>query len=109
MSSWAIGQTGRFRAAVIGAPITDLISRNGTADIGFPIGNDEYDGEVPEIFDRLVERFPLTHVHKASTPTLILHPEEDHRCPIGQGEQLFIGLLKAGCRWSSCGIRGSRT
>lgn len=96
MSSWAIGQTGRFRAAVIGAPITDLISRYGTADIGYPIGNDEYDGEVPEIFDRLVERSPMTHVHKASTPTLILHPEEDHRCPIGQGEQLFIGLLKAG-------------
>jgi dipeptidyl aminopeptidase/acylaminoacyl peptidase len=57
IASWAIGQTDRFKAAVIGAP--------------------------------------MTHVHKAVTPSLILHPEEDQRCPIGQSEQLFIGLLEA--------------
>jgi dipeptidyl aminopeptidase/acylaminoacyl peptidase len=40
---------------------------------------------------------PSTHIHKATTPTLIVHGEADDRCPIGQGEELFVGLLNAGC------------
>jgi dipeptidyl aminopeptidase/acylaminoacyl peptidase len=32
----------------------------------------------------------------AVTPTLIVHGEADERCPIGQGEQMFIALKKAG-------------
>jgi dipeptidyl aminopeptidase/acylaminoacyl peptidase len=39
---------------------------------------------------------PSTHIYNATTPTLIVHGEQDHRCPIGQGEALFVGLVKAG-------------
>jgi dipeptidyl aminopeptidase/acylaminoacyl peptidase len=35
-------------------------------------------------------------VERVTTPTLIVHGEADDRCPIGQGEELFIGLLAAG-------------
>jgi dipeptidyl aminopeptidase/acylaminoacyl peptidase len=45
----------------------------------------------------LVERSPSTWIHRATTPTLIVHGEEDHRCPIGQGEEMFVGLKQAGC------------
>jgi dipeptidyl aminopeptidase/acylaminoacyl peptidase len=96
MSSWAIGQTDRFKAAVIGAPLTDLISRDGTSDIGYAASWLEYNGELPDIREMLVRQSPVTHMHKAVTPTLILHPEDDQRCPIGQGEQLFVGLKRAG-------------
>lgn len=95
MTSWAIGQTDRFRAAVIGAPITDLISRYGTSDIGFPLGGMEYDGALADVHESAIERSPMTHVHETVTPSLIPHPEEDQRCPIGQSEPLFIGLLEA--------------
>ena len=44
----------------------------------------------------MLERSPSTHIHKAVTPTLIVHGEADDRCPIGQGEEMFVGLLKAG-------------
>ena len=40
---------------------------------------------------------PSTFAHRATTPTLIVHGEADHRCPIGQGEQMFVALLDAGC------------
>ncbi|MEZ4522802.1 MAG: prolyl oligopeptidase family serine peptidase, partial [Thermomicrobiales bacterium] len=40
---------------------------------------------------------PSTFAHNAVTPTLIIHGEADDRCPIGQGEQMFIALKKAGC------------
>ncbi|MEJ7838671.1 MAG: prolyl oligopeptidase family serine peptidase, partial [Thermomicrobiales bacterium] len=96
MASWAIGQTDRFRAAVIDAPITDLIARDGTSDIGFAAPKLEYGGEFPELYDRLVAQSPVTHVHNAVTPRLILHPEDDQRCPIGQSERLFVGLRRAG-------------
>jgi len=96
MSSWAIGQTTRFDAAVIGAPITDLIANYGTADIGHHGGEFQWGGNVRERWAHLQERSPITHAHKATTPTLLLHPEEDQRCPISGSEQLFISLLHAG-------------
>lgn len=96
MSSWAIGQTTRFKAAVIGAPITDLIANYGTADIGHHGGEFQWGGNVRERWEHLQERSPITHAHKATTPALLLHPEEDQRCPISGSEQLFISLLHAG-------------
>jgi dipeptidyl aminopeptidase/acylaminoacyl peptidase len=44
----------------------------------------------------MLEHSPSTHIHNATTPTLILHGEADHRCPIGQGEQMFTHLARNG-------------
>ncbi len=96
LTSWAIGQTDRFQAAVIGAPLTNLVSRLGTADIGYVAPQQEYMGDLPGIRERLLQQSPAWHMHQATTPTLILHPEADQRCPIEQSEQLFEGLLRAG-------------
>ena len=46
-----------------------------------------------ETFRRLS---PINYVDKVTTPTLVLHGEADERCPIGQGEELFAGLVAAG-------------
>jgi len=40
---------------------------------------------------------PSTFAHNATTPTLIVQGEADDRCPIGQGEQMFVALSQAGC------------
>jgi dipeptidyl aminopeptidase/acylaminoacyl peptidase len=50
--------------------------------------------ECPDEYRR---RSPLTELHKATTPSLILHGEADDRVPIGQGEQCFMTLKQAGC------------
>jgi len=97
MTSWAIGQTDRFRAAVCGAPVFNLKSFYGTSDIGHVWAPTQWGGEISDIGEFLVERSPSTWIHRATTPTLIVHGEEDHRCPIGQGEEMFIALRKAGC------------
>jgi dipeptidyl aminopeptidase/acylaminoacyl peptidase len=97
MTSWAIGQTDRFKAAVCGAPVFNMLSFYGTSDIGHTFGENQWGGTPQEVSDWMVERSPSTYVHKAVTPTLIVHGEADDRCPIGQGEEMFIGLLKAGC------------
>ena len=42
MAGWAIGHSGRFGAAVIGAPCTDLYSMYGTSDIGISFGEPQW-------------------------------------------------------------------
>jgi dipeptidyl aminopeptidase/acylaminoacyl peptidase len=96
MTAWALGHTDRFRAAVCGAPVFDLESFYGTSDIGHVWGAFQWGGELPEHRPWLVEHSPSTHIHNATTPTLIVHGEQDHRCPIGQGEQMFTALSRQG-------------
>lgn len=97
MSSWMVGHTDLFKAAVIGAPVVDLVSMYGTSDIGHnfnpvQIGGTPWENEV-----EYRKRSPLTNLHTATTPSLIVHGEADDRVPISQGEQLFMTLKVAGC------------
>lgn len=95
MSSWAITQTNRFVAASIGAPVTNLISFIGTADIpsfipGF------FGGEFWERTDMMIERSPLFQAHKAKTPAIIQHGDADERVPLEQGLQYYMALERNG-------------
>jgi dipeptidyl aminopeptidase/acylaminoacyl peptidase len=98
MTSWAIGQTDRFKAAVCGAPVYNMTSFYGTSDIGHVWCDTQWGGSPldPKVAAFMQERSPSAHIHKAVTPTLIVHGESDDRCPIGQGEEMFVGLSKAG-------------
>ena len=95
MSSWAITQTDRFVAASIGAPVTNLISFVGTADIpsfipGF------FGGEVWECTELMLERSPLFQAHKGNTPSIIQHGDADERVPLEQGLQYYMALERRG-------------
>lgn len=97
MTSWIIGQTQRFKAAVCGAPCFDLESMYGTSDISHTFGELQWGGQPHDSEEWYKAHSPSTYAHRATTPTLIIHGEADERCPIGQGEQMFVALLKAGC------------
>lgn len=97
MTAWTIGKTNRFKAAVCGAPCFDLESFYGTSDVGHTFGNLHFGGPPHTRAEWYREHSPSTYAHRATTPTLIVHGEADERCPIGQGEQMFIALLQAGC------------
>jgi dipeptidyl aminopeptidase/acylaminoacyl peptidase len=90
MTSWALGHSDRFRAAVIGAPVVDLVSMFGAGDVGPYIG--EVAGGDPWSGATLHERSPLTHLDKASMPSFIHVHDGDLRCPVGQTDELFVGL-----------------
>ena len=96
MTSWIIGHTDRFKAAVIGAPVVDLVSFFGTSDIGHIWAPNQVGGTPWGIPDWYREHSPITYLPNAKTPSLILHSEGDVRCPIGQGEQCFTALKIAG-------------
>ncbi len=97
MTSWTIGQTDRFQACVCGAPCFDLESMYGTSDISHTFGELEWGGPPHTSKEWYEKHSPSTYAHRAVTPTLIIHGEADDRCPIGQGEQMFVALMKAGC------------
>jgi dipeptidyl aminopeptidase/acylaminoacyl peptidase len=96
MTSWALGHTDRFKAIVCGAPCFDLESFFGTSDIGHTFTPSQNGGTPWERREQLAAQSPSTFIHNAVTPTLIVHGEADERCPIGQGEQLFVSLKKLG-------------
>jgi acylaminoacyl-peptidase len=97
LTAWAISQSNRFKAAVCGEPIFDLESDYGTSDVAF--NGLEHHGGGPPHAERgwYAGHSPSTFAHQTRTPTLIVHGEADDRCPIGQSEQMFVALRKAGC------------
>lgn len=97
MTAWTIGHTQRFKAAVCGAPCFDLESFYGTSDIGHTFGELQFGGVPHAIGEWYAAHSPSAFAHQTRTPTLIVHGEADERCPIGQGEQMFIALTMAGC------------
>ncbi|WP_211746969.1 S9 family peptidase [Paenibacillus sp. Marseille-Q4541] len=96
MTNWIVGHTNRFKAAVTQRSISNWISFYGVSDIGFFFTEDQIGGNVWEHTELLWKHSPLAYVHQVETPLLILHGEEDLRCPIEQAEQLFIALKRLG-------------
>ncbi len=94
MSSWIVGHDHRFKAAVIGAPVTNLYSFYGTSDIGVSFGENQFGGSTLENVEALVARSPITYASEVTTPSLLLHGETDYRCPIEQSEQFYVALKR---------------
>jgi dipeptidyl aminopeptidase/acylaminoacyl peptidase len=94
MAAWAVTQTGRFRASVSGAPMTDLASEYGTETSSINAYDTWYLGTPYENLGLFAERSPITHVRNATTPTLILCGENDVIDPIGQCWQFYRGLKR---------------
>ncbi|GGA32810.1 S9 family peptidase [Paenibacillus physcomitrellae] len=97
MTNWIVGHTNRFKAAVTQRSISNWISFYGVSDIGYFFTEMEIGGGNPwEHTEMLWKHSPLAYVQQVDTPLLILHGEEDLRCPIEQGEQLFTALKRLG-------------
>jgi dipeptidyl aminopeptidase/acylaminoacyl peptidase len=95
MTSWIITQTKRFKAASAGAPVTNLMSFTGTADIPSFIP-DYFGGQPWEIIDIYRKHSPMFNVKGVVTPTLIQHGEADDRVPVSQGYELYNALRVQG-------------
>ncbi len=95
MTSWVVGQTDRFQAACVGAAVTNLWSFTGTSDIlDFLPGY--FGGEPWEVFASYRDHSPMSYVRKVTTPTLVLHGEQDLRVPVSQGYEFYNALRRRG-------------
>ena len=95
MTSWIVTQTSRFKAASAGAPVTNLMSFNGTADIPAFVP-DYFGGQFWEVMDLYQKHSPMFNVKNVTTPTMIQHGEADVRVPISQGYEFYNALKVKG-------------
>lgn len=95
MTSWIVAHTDRFQAACSERAVNSWYSMWGSSDIGWTFRG--YMGaflhEAPDVWLRMS---PATYATEITTPLLILHSENDLRCPAEQAEQLFTTLRLLG-------------
>jgi dipeptidyl aminopeptidase/acylaminoacyl peptidase len=96
MTNWLIGVSDRFASAVTQRSISNWLSFYGTSDVGFSWLTIETGGVPWEAPDALWAKSPMRHVDRIRTPLLIIHAEQDHRCPIEQAEQFYVALRVLG-------------
>ena len=89
MTAWAIGQDQKYRSAIVERALLSFPSFAGTSDIG-PFFGPNYilTTELGPMWDKS----PLSLADRVRTPTLLIHSEDDFRCPIEQAEQFLAAL-----------------
>jgi dipeptidyl aminopeptidase/acylaminoacyl peptidase len=95
ITNWLLGHSDHFRAAVTDRSISNMASMYGTDDVAM-VSLDPELGTPWENYDRYWQLSPLRTVANITAPLLIIHSEEDYRCPMEQAEQLFIALKRLG-------------
>ena len=95
MTTWVVTQTNRFKAASAGAPVTNLMSFNGTSDIPAFVA-DYFGGQFWEVMDLYQKHSPMFNVRAVTTPTMIQQGEADIRVPISQGYEFYNALKVKG-------------
>jgi dipeptidyl aminopeptidase/acylaminoacyl peptidase len=96
MTVWIIGHTQRFQAAVTSRCVSNLVSLWGSSDMNWVFQQTLNDKTPFEDLEKYWQHSPIAHIGSAKTPTLVIHNEMDLRCPIEQGEQVFVALKKLG-------------
>ena len=96
MTNWIIGHTNRFSAAVTQRSVSNLVNFWGTSDLNW-IFQEVFGNKPPwEDFNNLWKQSPMKYMGNVKTPTMVIHSEADHRCPVEQGEQVYVALKTQG-------------
>lgn len=106
MTNWIIGHTDRFKAAASQRSISNWISMFGTSDIGYYFAEDQNGATPWNNQEKLWEHSPLKYADKVKTPTLFIHSEEDYRCWLVEGIQMFTALKYNGIEARMCLFKG---
>ena len=95
MTAWAIGQTDRFKAAVMGAGVSDwgmMVAESDVWEFEADLGGSF--GWEPELPHRHHDVSPISFAHRVNTPLLILHGQNDARVPSSQAQYFYRALRK---------------
>lgn len=96
LSAWSAAMSDTFRAAVVSAPVTNLQSHGGTSDTGYYVTPYAMDAELYESAEQYARLSPVEHAARVDTATLFLNGQDDQRCPVGQCEEIYANVVRAG-------------
>ena len=94
LSAWIIADDHRYRSAIVERALLGWESFSGTSDIARDFSMNYLGLVPPDDHEGLRAKSPLDRAGSITTPTLIVHSENDLRCPVEQAEQLFMTLLR---------------
>lgn len=106
MTNWIIGHTDRFACAASQRSIANWFSKFGTTDIGYYFNVDQNASSPWDNPEKLWWHSPMKYADKVVTPTLFIHSEEDYRCWLVEGIQMFTSLKYHGVSARLCMFRG---
>ncbi len=96
MTNWIVAHETRFAAACTQRSISNWVSMYGISDIGYYFVSDQIAATPWSDPGRLWAASPLSRALEVRTPTLILHSDQDYRCPLAEAQQFFAALRLAG-------------
>jgi dipeptidyl aminopeptidase/acylaminoacyl peptidase len=96
LSAWVAANSDKFRAAVVSAPVINMLSHAGTSDSGYYVTPYAMDAGLHDRHDRYARLSPVEHAAKVDCATLFLQGADDQRCPLGQAEEMFAHLIRGG-------------
>lgn len=95
MTSITVTKTDRFKAASLGAPLTNGMSFNGTADIpGFLPSY--FEGDYWNRKEVYQKHFAMFNIQNVKTPSQVIHGERDNRVPLSQGFEYYAAMKRLG-------------
>ncbi len=106
MANWFAGNTDRFKAIASQRSISNWISKNNTTDIGYYGDQDSVASNPWDSHEKIWKQSPLKYANKAKTPTLFINSNEDYRCWMAEGLQMFYALRYFGVPTRMCLFKG---
>ena len=106
MTNWIIGHTDRFAAAASQRSIASWISKSNTTDIGYTFNADQMQCTAWSDLEKIWFHSPLKYADRCVTPTLFIHSDEDYRCWMAEGLQMYTALKVHGCTARLCLFHG---
>ena len=92
LTSWVVGKTDRFNAAVVAKPVINWYSFVLYADNISFFYKYWFSGMPWDNLEEYMKRSPISYVGNVKTPTMLLTGEDDYRTPMAESEQFYAGL-----------------
>ncbi len=96
LTNWITTRTDRFRAAVTQRSVSNWLSEAGTQEFPPEAMAAEFGGTLWENFEGYWDRSPLKYADRVTTPTMVIHSDQDLITPLGQGQEWYYALLANG-------------
>ncbi|WP_268124428.1 alpha/beta hydrolase family protein [Roseivirga pacifica] len=107
LTSWIVGKTDRFAAAVVAKPVINWYSWSLNADMSAFATRYWFEKKPWEDPETYMKHSPISLVGNVTTPTMLLTGEADLRTPIHESEQYYNALKLQGVETAMVRIPGA--
>ena len=106
MTNWIITHNHRFACAASQRSISNWLSFYGYSDLGYNFNVDQMNTTIFEGADKMWNVSPMKYAANIQTPTLFIHSDEDYRCPLAEGLQIYTSMVDRGIPTRMCIFKG---